>query len=72
MTKAEVDGFRELVEIQCSTGNWNYSPYMYGMANGMILALHIMEGSEGLVPYLDAPETWLEGSPAQEVHPDEQ
>lgn len=32
------------VKIQCSNGNWNYSPYMHGMANGMICVLATMKG----------------------------
>lgn len=48
---------RELVEVQCYDGNWNFDPYMHGMANGMILGLAIMEGEQP--DYLEAPEYWL-------------
>lgn len=34
---------KEVCAIQCSDGNWNYSQYMRGLANGLILALAIME-----------------------------
>ena len=33
-------------KIQCTDGNWDYDEYMRGMANGIILALAIMEGKE--------------------------
>jgi hypothetical protein len=48
---------REMLLIQCDNGNWNYDPYMHGMANGMILALSLLEDNEP--KYLDAPEVWL-------------
>jgi hypothetical protein len=39
-------------------GNADYSPYMQGMANGLILALSIIEDKEPV--YLDAPKEWLQ------------
>lgn len=48
----------DLTDIQTQYGNWNYDPYMHGMANGMILCLAIMRGEE-LVEYKDAPTEWL-------------
>ena len=48
---------REQVKIQCSNGNWNYDPYMHGMANGLICALATIENKEP--EYLNAPEKWL-------------
>ena len=48
----------ELVKVQCSDGNWNYSPYMHGLANGLILALAIIRDIDPI--YLDAPDKWLE------------
>jgi hypothetical protein len=47
----------ELVKIQCDNGNWNYDPYMFGMANGMILVLALAKGEEP--QYLEAPKEWL-------------
>jgi hypothetical protein len=44
-TKSFSQKLKELqncVDIQCQNGNWNYSEYMRGMANGLILALTIM------------------------------
>jgi hypothetical protein len=58
MPKLEpIEELRDLVKIQCSDGTWNYDPYMLGMANGMILALALMEKKDPR--YLSAPETWL-------------
>lgn len=49
--------FSDLVEIQCSPGNWNYDAYMHGMANGMRLAQAHMNGETP--EYLEAPDAWL-------------
>jgi len=49
---------REMVDIQCRDGNWNYDRYMHGMANGMIFALSLFDNKEP--EYLEAPEEWLE------------
>jgi hypothetical protein len=38
-----LDELRSIVSIQSSEGNWTESDYMQGMANGLILALAIME-----------------------------
>jgi hypothetical protein len=49
----------DLIDLQSSNGNWNYNEYMMGLANGMILARHIMRDERGEVPYLTAPNVWL-------------
>lgn len=49
----------EIRDLQCSDGNWNYDPYMHGLANGLILAVHTINGEGGEPAYLDAPSTWL-------------
>ena len=54
--KSKIEILKELTDIQCRDGNWNYDPYMHGMANGMILALSILEDTEP--QYLKAPEIW--------------
>ena len=56
-------GLRAITKAQCSEGNWNYDPYMHGMANGMILALSQMEGKDP--EYLDAPKKWLSEKPTK-------
>ena len=50
------EGLRDLVRVQSAEGNWDYDPYMYGLANGLILALAMVEGGE--LKYLDAPAVW--------------
>lgn len=52
-----IEELRQLVKIQCQDGNWNYDPYMHGMANGMLLMLATAEGEEP--KFLDAPEKWI-------------
>lgn len=46
-----------LLATQLADGNWNYDPYMHGMANGIIFAMSILTGEELLL--LDAPKEWL-------------
>ncbi len=60
MTKSKIEQLKEITAMQCSDGNWNYDPYMHGMANGMIMALSMMEGKEP--EFLDAPDEWLSGT----------
>lgn len=55
--KTEIQQLEELIKVQTSNGNWNYDPYMHGMANGMILSLAILKGEEPV--YLDAPNEWI-------------
>ena len=47
---------KDLTLIQTSYGNWNYNEYMRGMANGMILAVAIMEDKEP--KYFDEPDKY--------------
>jgi len=56
LTKFEAD-LKNLTDIQCSHGNWNYDPYMMGLANGLIMARSILTGEEAV--FLSAPEEWL-------------
>jgi len=55
-----VEVLREMVDIQCTNGNWNYNPYMYGMANGMIFALSLFDNEQP--KYLEQPDEWLQNS----------
>ena len=59
-----VKTLKEMLAVQCSDGNWNYDPYMHGMANGMIFALSLFEG--GRPEYLEAPDVWLKDVPNNE------
>lgn len=52
-----IKSLQEMIDIQCSNGNWNYNPYMHGMANGMIFAMSILTGKEPA--YKSAPDEWL-------------
>jgi hypothetical protein len=54
---------KNLVDIQCSNGNWNYSPYMMGLANGLIMARAILSGESP--QFLSAPEEWLQDRDAE-------
>lgn len=47
----------DLIKIQCSNGNWNYDPYMHGLANGLIIANSVASGEDP--EFLKAPEIWL-------------
>ena len=47
---------RTLLEIQCDDGNWNYDPYMFGMANGMILMPSTLEDEDP--EFLTTPKVW--------------
>lgn len=51
---------KKLVAIQDTDGIWNYNSYNLGLANGVRVALGILEGKEPktLVP----PDEWLEDS----------
>lgn len=46
-----------LVDAQCSDGNWNYDPYMHGMANGLITAQSVISNVEPR--FLEAPDIWI-------------
>ena len=45
------------VETQCADGNWNYDHYMFGMANGLLLARAIIKGESPT--FLSPPLKWL-------------
>ena len=48
---------RKIVDVQLASGNWNYDPYMHGMANGMILLQAMIDEVEPV--FLEAPDEWL-------------
>lgn len=47
-----------MVNIQCSEGNWNYNEYMFGLANGLLMASHVMHDCHD-EPLLNRPEKFL-------------
>ena len=49
---------RALVQIQGQSGNWDYSPYMLGMYNGMEVMLAAVEGRNANTR--TAPKRWLD------------
>lgn len=56
--RKRIEKLDDLVRIQCHDGNWNYDPYMHGMANGLLVAQAAMYNSEHFEA-LSAPATWL-------------
>ena len=56
--EAGLDALDSVVAIQCRDGNWNYDPYMHGMANGLLLAQSFFKS--GRLDFLEAPDEWLE------------
>jgi hypothetical protein len=60
--KKTIDSLDEIVKIQCADGNWNYDPYMMGLANGLIMAQAIIKGTEPT--FLSAPKKWLKDYPS--------
>jgi hypothetical protein len=55
--KKEIDDLMNVVDIQGYNGNWNFSEYMWGMYNGMELALAIVENREP--KYKEKPKKFL-------------
>jgi chaperonin GroES len=49
---------REIKAIQVGDGNWNYDEYMMGLANGLIMAVHVMEGAVGAPEFKIRPKKW--------------
>lgn len=60
--KDRIKALKDVTKIQTSNGNWNYDPYMHGMANGLLLAEAFLEGREP--QFLDAPKEWLSNRPS--------
>lgn len=52
--KRKLSDLDNCTETQSRPGNWNYSPYMRGLANGLILAQSIMKGIEPI--YFEEPD----------------
>lgn len=52
-----IEQLKDLIATQCDNGNWDYDEYMFGMANGMILALSVIEESDP--QFLNAPELFI-------------
>ena len=52
-----VSKLEDLIKIQMQSGNWDYSPYQHGMANGLILAKSVFTNKDP--EFLDQPKKWL-------------
>lgn len=52
-----IEMLRNFRAIQFTSGNWDYAPYMQGMANGLELALSLFEDRDPV--FLDPPAKWL-------------
>jgi hypothetical protein len=50
---------REQVKTACLPGNFDYDPYLHGMANGLICALATIDGYDP--EYILAPKKWGNG-----------
>ena len=55
--KDSIDKLESLIKVQCTDGNWNYDPYLHGMANGMILAHAVVTDTDAV--FLETPDKWL-------------
>lgn len=51
-----IKNLHDLIEIQGRDGNWDHDEYMFGMYNGMELALATIEGREP--KYKERPNEW--------------
>jgi len=64
-TKTAIETLQEIIDIQCSDGNWDYDKYMHGLANGMILAMSCMTGEDPV--FKEAPKVWVKDKKALET-----
>jgi hypothetical protein len=55
--RKNIEALKSMVSVQGDHGNWNYDDYMFGMFNGMELALSILENREP--QYKNAPDVFL-------------
>lgn len=60
-SQKRVENLNDVLKIQCGQGNWNCNEYMWGMANGLILAMSIF--TDNNPQYLKKPEKWLDDLP---------
>jgi hypothetical protein len=51
-----MSNLQDIINIQCSHGNWNYDPYMQGLANGLIMAKSIF--TDETPEFMEAPKVW--------------
>jgi hypothetical protein len=56
--KKRLSNLDEIIDVQCSNGNWNCNAYMMGLANGLIMARSLFDDKEP--NFLDRPKKWLD------------
>lgn len=54
LLKKQIQAMDDVIEIQCSDGNWNCDSYMHGMANGMIMMRSMFSSKKP--EFLDKPK----------------
>lgn len=65
-----IQDLENITKIQCSNGNWDYDPYMMGLANGLILAHHMMTSAPedmSSPDFKNSPKKWLKDMPSSGV-----
>ena len=55
-----IDNLKDVHRVQGYDGNWNYDPYMFGLYNGLEMALAIMENREPV--FREKPKKWMKTS----------
>jgi len=58
----QLSSTQDIVNVQCSDGNWNCDAYMHGMANGMLIVQSMF--TDKVPEFLEAPDVWLESIPS--------
>lgn len=69
MTKTAIEKLDDIIAIQTAHGNWNYDAYMFGMANGLIMARSCLTDEDP--QFLEAPKEWLADRPESDAIPTE-
>jgi len=54
LNEKRISALQDVLDVQCSDGNWNNDAYMHGMANGMILIHSMMTDTRA--EFLNQPE----------------
>ena len=54
-----IETIDDMIKIQGSDGNWDYSPYMHGLLNGLILA-KMTATEDDSIKFRSPPKQWIE------------
>jgi len=60
-----VEQLKDLIKTQSSHGNYDCNPYMWGLANGLILALSLFDGVSPV--FLERPAKFLDDEPVDDA-----